>query len=205
VRRLLLEAVLVAAVGAVVAFAANALSPRGLKLTRDFFGSSSHPLTNSVPGTNATPGLTTTNAAPLELLAARLREKGLHLAGSNQVIELFKDPRCQQGLVIFVDAREDRHYQEGHIPGAYQLDYYRPEAYLAALLPLCQLAQQIVVYCNGGTCEDSEFAATFLLSAGVAKEKLLVYGGGVAEWTTNGLPVELGPRLSGQMRTEAVK
>ncbi len=206
-RGVLLEALVVAAVGAAVAFAANAVSPRGLKLTRDFFGLNvkvAHPqtaggLTNSAAswGTNA-PSLHA-------LLAARLREKGISLVDSNEVIRLFDDPRCQQNLVLFVDAREDEYYQKGHIPGAYQLDYYRPENYLASLLPLCQLAEQIVVYCNGGNCEDSEFAATFLLSAQVPKEKLQVYGGGFHEWQTNRLPIEVGQRLSGQIITNGVK
>ncbi len=205
-KRILLEGLIVAARGAALAFAANALSPRGLKLTRDFFGAYSRPHTNSTAITNLALARAGTNAASAhELLVARLREKGLNLADSNQVIQLFHDPRCQQNLVLFVDARDDDHYKKAHIPGAYQLDYYRPENYLATLLPLCQLAEQIVVYCNGGNCEDSEFAANFLLSAGMPKEKLLVYAGGLTEWETNRLPVEIGERLSGQIETNYLK
>lgn len=148
---------------------------------------------------------TTNTPSPEELLAARLQEKGLTLVDSNRVVELFHDPRREQHLVIFVDAREDEYYQKGHIPGAYQLDYFRPENYLAALLPMCQLAEQIIVYCNGGNCEDSEFAASFLLSADIPKEKLLVYGGGLGEWATNGLPIEIGERLSGVIQTNLVQ
>ncbi len=205
-RRVLLEGCIVAVIGAALAFAANALSPRGLKLTRDFFGSNSQPLTNEPAATNSAL-LNGTNGSQHELLAVRLRAEGLQLADSNQVIQLFHDPRCEQNLVLFVDARNDEHgdYKQGHIPGAYQLDYFRPENYIALLLPLCQLAEQIVVYCNGGNCEDSEFAAKFLLSAGVSKQKLLVYGGGFTEWQTNRLPVEVGERLSGQIRTNASK
>ncbi|HEY5911486.1 MAG TPA: rhodanese-like domain-containing protein [Verrucomicrobiae bacterium] len=210
---MLAEALVVAVAGAALAFAANALSPRGLKLSRDFFGPARPSPTNAVPAptnavaadTNVVTVTTTNTPSPHELLAARLRDKGLTLVDSNQVVRLFHDPRCQQSLVIFVDAREDEYYKKGHIPGAYQLDYYRPENYLAALLPLCQLAEQIVVYCNGGNCEDSEFAANFLLSASVPKEKLLVYGGGLNEWVTNGLPLEIGERLSGQIQTNLVR
>lgn len=207
-KHVLLEALIVATVGAALAFAANALSPRGLKLTRDFFGVNARPVADPLPaGTNASrpPRTGTNDVSSHELLAARLRQKGISLVDSNEVIQLFHDPRCQQNLVLFVDAREDEHYQKGHIPGAYQLDYYRPENYIATLLPLCQLAEQIVVYCNGGNCDDSEFAATFLLSAGVPKEKLDVYGGGLSEWQTNRLPIEIGQRLSGQIRTNNIK
>ena len=34
---------------------------------------------------------------------------------------------------------------------------------------------------------------------GVRKEDLFVYGGGFTEWCTNGLPVEVGARKSGQL------
>ena len=54
-------------------------------------------------------------------------------------------------------------------------------------------------YCNGGDCDDSEHAAIMLRdSIGIPKEKVFVYGGGITEWATNGLPIELGPRNSGQ-------
>jgi rhodanese-related sulfurtransferase len=119
---------------------------------------------------------------------------------SNQVVQLYHDPRHALNQVVFVDARNDDHYQAGHIPGAFQLDYYRPAEYLPVLMPIAQTAEQIVIYCNGGTCEDSELAAGLLAQA-VPKEKLLVYAGGFAEWLTNGLPVEVGARLSGRFKT----
>jgi rhodanese-related sulfurtransferase len=197
VRRILLEGLVVAVVGAALAFAANALSPRGLQLTRNYFPAPALPLgvTNPAPAVAGSPTPSVT-----QLLSARLAAEGLHLADSNLVARLFHDPRRDQDGVVFVDARDDEHYQEGHIPGAYQLDYYHPADYLATALQVCQIAQQVVVYCNGGNCEDSEFAATLLRDAGVGKDKLFVYGGGMTEWNTNGWPVELGPRNSGRMR-----
>ncbi|HWI57095.1 MAG TPA: rhodanese-like domain-containing protein [Bacillota bacterium] len=195
---------MVAILGATVAFTANALSPRGLKLSRNYFpkpAPSVPAITPAAPATNAGPKAGATNtASPAELLAARLREKGLVLVDSNRVSELFRDPRWEQDLVVFIDARDDPHYQGGHIPNAYQFDYYHPENYLATVLQVCQIAERIVVYCNGGNCEDSELAATMLRDAGIPKDKLLVYGGGMTEWTTNGLPVELGQRKSGNLR-----
>jgi rhodanese-related sulfurtransferase len=134
----------------------------------------------------------------LVLLAARLKAKGLQVADSNQVAQLFRDPRRDQELFIFIDSREESHYQAGHVPGAFLFDHYRAENYLAAVLPACRTADKILVYCNGGNCEDSEFAAVMLSDAGVPPEKLLVYPGGFGEWTTNGLPVETGERNSGQ-------
>ena len=74
---------------------------------------------------------------------------------------------------------------------------------MPTVLPLCLNAQKIVVYCTGGACEDSEFAALMLRDSGVPAENLYVYIGGMAEWTTNALPVEAGPRGSGQVTRPA--
>ena len=68
------------------------------------------------------------------------------------------------------------------------------------VLPVCQKAEQIVVYCNGGDCDDSETAALLLRDVGIPNQKLFVYGGGMAEWITNSLPVETGARNSGNLR-----
>jgi rhodanese-related sulfurtransferase len=122
------------------------------------------------------------------------------VADDNQAAQLFLDPRREQGLIVFIDARDDEHFQEGHIPGAYQLDYYHAENYLGTVLPVCQLAQQIIVYCNGGECEASEHTAEFLRDAQVPADKLYVYAGGITAWNAKHRPVELGARNSGQMR-----
>jgi rhodanese-related sulfurtransferase len=193
------EGALVAVIGATLAFAANALSPRRLELTRNYFPGT--PLTLPTPArTNVTgTGGAQTNS-PLELLAARFRTEGLQLADSNLVARLFHDPRREQDGVIFIDARDEENYRAGHIPGAYHFDRFRPEDYLTNVVAVCLTAQEIVFYCNGGDCDDSEHAAIMLRdSIGIPKEKVFVYGGGMNEWTTNGLPVELGARNSGQL------
>jgi len=100
-----------------------------------------------------------------------------------------------------INARDEQHYREGHIPGACEFDPYHPEKYFATVLPVCQAAEQIVLYCNGGDCDDSESAAITLRDVGIANQKLFVYTGGITEWTTNGLPVEIGGRNSGNLRS----
>ena len=65
-------------------------------------------------------------------------------------------------------------------------NYYHAEQYLPAVLPMCLNAQKVVVYCAGGTCEESEFAAVMLRDAGVPLENLFVYVGGISEWTAQG-------------------
>lgn len=199
-RKVLLEGLVVAAAGAVLAFAANAVSNRGLTLTRNYFPNDVRLAANARPGT-ALPGHSpaTNSVSPLERLEAQAQELGLRVADSKLALQLFKDPRRDQDGVVFIDARDAEHYQAGHIPGAYQLDYYHKEDYLPATLPVCLAAQEILVYCNGGACEDSLLTASVLLAPVVSKEKLLVYAGGFTEWTNNRLPVEIGPRRSGRL------
>ena len=80
-----------------------------------------------------------------------------------------------------------------------------PENYLTNVVPVCLAAQQIVFYCNGGDCDDSEHAAIMLRdSIALPKEKVFVYGGGMTEWASNRLPIEIGARNSGQF-TNAVQ
>jgi rhodanese-related sulfurtransferase len=203
------EAAVVGIAGLLLGLAANALSPQGLRLGRNYF-----PRGSAAPAavaTNLTAGLpnppatnAVTPAAPAggvpEAVLRRLQQHGLQLVTSNDVARLFQDPRYEQNLIVFVDARDDAHYTAGHIPGAHQFNHYRAEQYLPQVLPFCLGALQIVVYCTGGQCEDSEFAALMLRDAGIPAASLFVYPGGMNEWTALGLPVELGPRRSGQLK-----
>jgi len=185
----------VAATGAALALAANALSPRGLTLARNYFPNDPRGSAAGAPAAAVgAPG-----GSPAEQVQARARELGLGVADSNLVSRLFSDSRREQGGVVFIDARDTEQYQAGHIPGAWQLDYYHKEEFLPAVLPVCLAAQEVVVYCNGGACEDSLLTASVLLAPVVPKEKLFVYAGGYTEWTNNRLPIELGPRGSGRL------
>jgi len=195
VKKVLLEALLVVAAGAIVAFAANALSPRGLKLSQDYFHGETLPVPRAK--TNRTEVVAASTNSAADAVIGRLREKGLQVLNGDQAAELFHDPLYQQGGIIFIDARNDEHYQGGHIPGAYQFDNYHPENYMGTVFPVCQSAQKIVVYCNGGNCEDSQFAALTLRDAQIPNQKLFVFTGGITEWTNRGNAVEVGGRNSG--------
>ena len=197
---ILLEAVLVIAVGAGLAFAVNQLSPRGLKLGRDYFptAASAPRIPDKIaPPADTQPASTKENSAAAEI-DQRIEGKGLQPIDRAQTERLFHDPRYQQGLIMFVDARDEDHYAEGHIPGAYPLDYYHPEKDLAADLAPCKNAERVVVYCTGGECEDAENTALLLRDAGVSNQNLFVYGGGFDDWSASHLPLEQGTRNSGQ-------
>jgi len=197
-RIVLLEAALVAALGLVFALGANALSARGLRLSRNYFPGaveSVHPTPTNVNSSTNAPG----KSNPLEEALRRLQQHGLQVVSSNQVVEMVHDQQYEQGLMLLIDARDDSHYQAGHIPGAWQFDHYHAEQYLPSVLPACMSAQKVVVYCNGGACEDSEFAAIMLREAGVPRDSLFVYAGGISEWMSSGQLVETGARRSGAL------
>lgn len=196
-KKVLLEGAGVAGLGLLLALAANHLSPRRLELTRNYFPGA--PLAMPIVRTNPA-GPADGSIPPPGSTAARLREHGLQLAGHDQAVQFFHDPRRAVEEVIFIDARDDAHYAAGHIPGAYAFDRFHPENHLVSVVPACQAARVIVFYCGGGDCDDSEHAAIMLRdSLALPREKVFVYDGGFNEWSARGLPIERGARNSGDL------
>lgn len=194
VRSAFLEAVCVAVIGGGLALIANQLSPRGLQLTRNYFPPTKAPVVVAAGGlTNST------HAAVTD----RLLAKGLQTIARPAVEAMIRDVRYSQGHLLILDARNDQHYRTAHIPGALQFDHYRAEAHLATVIPASLAAEQIVVYCTGGDCEDSEFAALMLRDAGIPNERLFIYAGGMADWIAARLPVEANHRFSGELKTSS--
>lgn len=94
-----------------------------------------------------------------DIMRDHLAMLGLQMADHDLAARLFNDPRRERELVVFVDARDGVHYESGHIPGAYRLESSELARDLPVLLPVCLTAETVVVYCNGGDCNDSETAA----------------------------------------------
>jgi rhodanese-related sulfurtransferase len=236
----LVEALIVVAVGLCVALGANGLRADGLQLDRDYFPTSIETPTASddqPAGTAVTVGLTPFDEQPIEPLAldapaqetapvdvtpahaesdsppgadvdglepevvARLAAKGLVAVGHAATVELWRDPMFQEyEATLFLDARREEQYAEGHIPGARHFDPFYPERFLDTLMPVLASSMMVVVYCAGGECDDSESAALFLLNIGAVQPgQLSIYAGGMHAWTDAQLPVELGERGSGEM------
>jgi rhodanese-related sulfurtransferase len=198
-KRVLLETLVVAAILVAFGLLANLVSPRGLSLSRNYFPGSGKAQPSIGGALNSNTNAPTTKGAQ-EIVAARLKEKGLQPIDGREAEQLFRDPQHELESIVFIDARDDRHYAEGHIPGAFQFDRYYPEKHLPAVLPTCLNATKIVVYCSGGNCEDSEFAALTLKEAGAPLDRIAVYAGGITDWTAKGLPIEVGARNSGNLR-----
>ena len=185
VKSLIKETCQVLTVGLAVALLANRLSPRGLPLNRDYFKESGRSTGNqsAVVPERSSPQVGDPKRSP-EITA-------------EEALRLFQDPRRGQGRVIFVDARKEAVFVLGHIPEAYPLDRFYPDQDLPALVLAGIGAEQVVVYCSGGTCEDSHYAALLLIEAGMDPTRIRVFAGGFTEWTSHSWPVERGARASG--------
>lgn len=201
-RRIVREAMLVTVLGATFAFAANRISPRGLSLARDYFPTGIPEAMQASAVANPPQAAPGTNAAALSSPAPPAvpnQPQEVPMVDRLRAVELFHNSHLKAGAIVFLDARDEEHYLGGHIPGAYEFDPYRPEKYFPTVLPVCRAAEQIVVYCNGGDCDDSKTAALLLRDVGIANRKMVIYGGGITEWTTNHQPVEVGTRNSGNL------
>ena len=98
-----------------------------------------------------------------------------------------------ESIYVFVDARVRDQYEEGHIPGAAWLYHYESENLIDELRSELEMAFFIIVYCNGGDCEDSIHLATDLTSLyGLPAENIFVYEGGLNEWKEREMPVTVG-------------
>jgi len=183
--RTLIETTVVAAVATGFGLAANAVYPDGLSLTRDYF---------LVRDGGPQDG----NGVTEQAVRERLAQLGLNVLEHDAVVALFQDELYEAEAYVFVDARNDEHYREGHIPGAWPYDHYRFERYIDDLKPYLETAMTIVVYCYGKDCTDSELAAQQLMNLGVEREKINVYVAGIQGWKDAGLPVERGERNSGE-------
>lgn len=132
-------------------------------------------------------------------MVQRLRDLGFQALYHHEVIDIFNSPYRADGLYVIIDARTEQHYRNGHIPGAYHLDHYYLDRTIGKVLEVCKTADKIVVYCNGGACEDSELAVGDLLERGILFDRLYIYAGGFTMWADDGMQYEVGERNSGEL------
>lgn len=127
---------------------------------------------------------TSAPVAPPRASAAAVKkiEHPYQEATFEDLVAMLNDPKFAQGLFVVVDARSVKEFADGHIRGAIQADHYELEDYVDVLTTRTLPADKVVVYCNGGDCEDSVFMCGDLLELGLAYEKIYLYAGGWEEW-----------------------
>ena len=92
------------------------------------------------------------------------------------------------GNVLFVDARSQRDYEDGHIPGAVFFPVRRFDEQIESLLNQHPPETRIVTYCSGRTCEDSHHLARLLADVGFTQVSVFIDG--FPGWEAQGFPIE---------------
>lgn len=128
--------------------------------------------------------------APLPLVGdwsapARFADKdGQSLAISlDQAKNLFEDKAA-----IFLDARAQSLFEDGHIRGALSLPWQEVTTAFTDIAPQLDDRVTLVTYCDGDSCELSHDLALFLKDMGFTDVRVLVNGWTV--WQDAGLPTE---------------
>lgn len=171
------QTILLLVLGLVVGLGANSVRAKGhIDLWRNYVPQTQ---TNATPG-NPNPAGTTEAPLPFQVLTFEAASA------------IWKDPETQAGLYVFLDARGDHPFEQGHIPGAWQCDPYGPAATMDAIAGRVAGAGKVITYCNGGDCEDSILLCQELVMRGIPKETLFVFKGGWEEWKSNQMPVVTG-------------
>lgn len=96
------------------------------------------------------------------------------------------------GRGVVIDARPALFFRAGHLPGAGNLPREGFQAAFGRIRAALERDrdQPVVVYCGGGSCEDSDLIAGALHALGFTR--VSVFAGGWKEWQAAGLPVETG-------------
>lgn len=207
-KRVLKEFIWLGAIGTVIGLGLNAVSPKGISIGVDHFPKSPW-LAQTSPATHSTSASSSTDPDPhaggqaisaadalVEQVRRNLQAKGLNTITHQEVKSLYEDPAYASGSYVIIDARNRELYLSGHIPGAYHLDAYRVKEMIEPIRSVLSDAIKIVIYCNGGSCEDSEFAAIHLQSENIDPSRVFVDPSGMDYWKDQDLPVEKGERGS---------
>ena len=111
------------------------------------------------------------------------------VAGKIQIEDIAQAKQLfDSGTVLFVDARSQDNYDDGHIPGAVSLPVGQFDALVDTFLEQHAIEQPIVTYCSGRTCEDSHTLAQLLIDIGYVDVKVFIDG--FPGWQAEGYPIE---------------
>jgi rhodanese-related sulfurtransferase len=162
IQKTIKEIIILLGVSLILALVVNTFSPKGIALVGQW---------------DITQGVITAN--PAAGAADQLQE-----IDSVALVKAIFD----KGDVLFVDARSQNDYGNGHIPGAISLPVGQFEERSGSFLNRYPLEQPIVIYCSGRTCEDSHDLARFLSGVGFTNVRIFIDG--FPGWEAEGYPVE---------------
>jgi rhodanese-related sulfurtransferase len=94
-------------------------------------------------------------------------------------IEQLRD-EISRNAVTLLDARFNRDYQKGCIPGALNIPIDSSPDYRSDVLFETKLTDPIVIYCQSSKCEFAEYLSRSLLADGYSNVR--IFPGGWSEW-----------------------
>lgn len=159
---LIKQSLLLVALAAVSAFAANSISPHGIPLFGEWDPS------EGVVTANPDSGVVNHD---LEI----------------QSVELAKN-YFDRGRAVFLDARSPDDYRKGHINGALSIPVGRFDNLVPKLKEKYGEDTFFVTYCSGRYCEDSHILAQKLFENGYFDVSVFIDG--FPEWESMGYPIE---------------
>jgi rhodanese-related sulfurtransferase len=107
---------------------------------------------------------------------------GLESVEAEEALRLFKEKQ-----VVFVDARSEEEFCEGHIPGAKLLTQDDFEDNISTFKQMVPADTPLVTYCSGEGCGSSMEVAGLLKDEGYENTKIFL--GGWEKWKLKGCPV----------------
>ncbi|MDE0960848.1 MAG: rhodanese-like domain-containing protein [Planctomycetota bacterium] len=181
-------------VASMVALAANSVrSTNAIDLGRDYFPKLPEVSTSKGNG-EPTPLPVVTGTDPGDQIPVE-PDDGIQRISFDDARDNFNSAEDEFGatgesIYLFIDARSRDLYEESHIPGAAWLYHYESDQLIDDLRPELEMAFFVIVYCNGGDCDDSLHLAADLSSLyGIPTENIYVYEGGLNQWVENQMPV----------------
>lgn len=96
----------------------------------------------------------------------------------------------EQDATVFLDARTQSQYLQGHIRGALNLPWQEVDRYFMEMADRLDGARMIITYCDGESCDLSQELALFLKEMGYSNVHILFNGW--TAWQQAGLPIEGG-------------
>ena len=126
-------------------------------------------------------------AIPLEKIEdiAQIENSSLQL----QIREISIDvaERLFSDSVLFIDARAEEYYHEGHIPNSICNDDF--DSLILQVEDMIKYSDGFVVYCSDDDCGSSEDLAYQLQDQGFTN--IYLFKGGWKQWMENNLAIEL--------------
>lgn len=112
-------------------------------------------------------------------------------SGNSLVIDIEAARRLfRQEAALFVDARPQSLYAEGHIRGALSIPWQEADRYFTETADRLDGASVIITYCDGESCDLSHELALFLKDLGFENVRVLVNG--MTVWQQADMPVQRG-------------